>query len=272
MASLRDSGIPAFAAALGAGDLARVRSFLAEDYFGHPRAPGEPSQADRWAELLPAVRAAMPDLRIELDEAQLADAGPGDVGVRAVATGTHAGELWGSPGTGRPFRAELTLRFRRADGGWLVQCEDPPSAVITALRAVGVIPPADAMHIEPRDPIAPPEFLLKLGFTGLAADKPCPHLAEARVFEPSTSVCAECVAVGGFWPALRMCLVCGHVGCCDTSVNKHARAHFETSGHPVMRSVRLREAWIWCYPDGALFERRTLAALAEAAGSPLREV
>jgi Zn-finger in ubiquitin-hydrolases and other protein/SnoaL-like polyketide cyclase len=271
MVSLHDSGIPAFAAALVAGDLAGVRSFLADDYFGHPRAPGEPSQADRWTGLLPAVRTAMPDLRIDLEEALLADAAPEDVGVRAVVTGTHARELWGSPGTGRSFRAELALRFRRADGAWLVQGEDPPSTVIAALRAVGVIPPADAMHIEPKDPISPPDFLLKLGFTGRAADKPCPHLADASVFEPSTAVCAECVALDGFWPALRMCLVCGHIGCCDTSVNKHARAHFEATGHPIMRSVRLQEAWIWCYPDGALFERRTLAALAEAAGSPLRE-
>ncbi len=270
MASEPLSEIRRFADALVAGDLSSVRSFLADDYFGHPCGAGEPSQADRWIGLLPDVRAAMPDLRIELEPARLDDAPPGDVGVHAVVTGTHTGELWGSPGTSKPLRTELTLRFRPTPRGWLVQGEDPPTTMIAALRAVGVIPPADQMHIEPKDPIAPPEFLLKLGFTGRAADMACPHLTEARVFEPATHVCDECVAIGGYWPALRMCLVCGHVGCCDTSVNKHARAHHEATGHPLMRSIRLREAWIWCYVDGALFERRTLEALAAAAGTPLR--
>jgi hypothetical protein len=265
------SEIRAFADALVAGDEAAVRSFLADDYFGHSPAPDEPSQADRWAGLLPDVRAALPDLAIVVEPAAPDDAAPADVRVRAVVTGTHTGELWGSPATGRPFRAELALRFRPTARGWLVQGDDPPSAMIAALRAVGVVPPADQMHLEPKDPIAPPEFLLKLGFTGLAADKPCPHLAEARVFEPAVDVCRECVDGGGYWPALRMCLVCGNVGCCDTSVSKHAGAHFEATGHPLMRSIRLREGWIWCYVDGAMFERRTLARLATAAGSPLRE-
>jgi hypothetical protein len=271
MASPGRSEIESFALALERGDIAAVRAFLADDYFGHRRAPGEPSQADRWAGLLPDLLAAVPDLRIAAEESPLPDPGPGDVGVHAVVTGTHLGELWGSPGTGRPLQIDLNLRFRPTAEGWLVQGEEPPTTVIAMLRAVGVIPPAEAMHVEPKDPIAPPDFLLKLGFTGLAADKPCPHLSEARAFEPSTSVCAECVAIGGYWPALRMCLVCGNVGCCDTSVSKHARAHFEATGHPLMRSVRLREGWIWCYLDGALFERRTLAALAEAAGAPLKE-
>jgi SnoaL-like polyketide cyclase/Zn-finger in ubiquitin-hydrolases and other protein len=266
-----DAEVQGFADALVDGDLAAIRAFLAEDYFGHARGPDEPSQADRWADLLPAVRAAIPDLRIELEAVALEDAAAGDLGVHAVVTGTHVNELWGSPGTGRPVRLESTLRFRPTSQGWLVQGEDPPSAMIAALRAVGVIPPADEMHIEPKDPIAPPEFLLKLGFTGLAADKPCAHLAEARVFEPAVGTCAECVAMGGFWPALRMCLVCGSVGCCDTSISKHARAHRDATGHPIMRSVRLREAWIWCYEDAALFERATLERLAAAAGSPLRD-
>ncbi len=271
MTGQHGSGVQGFADALVAGDQAGIRSFLADDYYGHRREPGEPSQADRWIGLLPDVRAAMPDLRIELEPVLLDDAEPGDIGTRAVVTGTHTGELWGSRATGRPVRIELLLRFRPTGRGWLVQGDDPPPTVIAALRAVGVIPPADAMHLEPKDPIAPPDFLLKLGFTGLAADKPCAHLDEARVFEPATSVCAECVAIDGNWPALRMCLVCGNVGCCDTSLNKHARAHAEATGHPIMRSVRLREGWIWCYPDAAMFERRTLDRLAAAAGSPLRE-
>ncbi len=271
MATDRTPEIQAFADALTTGDEPRIRAFLAEDYFGHRRTAGEPSQADRWLGLLPAVHAAMPDLRIEVEPAPLEDPGPDDVGVRAVVTGTHTGALWGSPATGRPFRAEPTLRFRPTEAGWLVQGEDPPIAAIAMLRALGVVPPADQMHLAPKHPIEPPEFLLKLGFTGMAADKPCLHLADARVFEPTIDACEPCVASDGYWPALRMCLVCGNVGCCDTSINKHARAHFEATGHALVRSIRMREGWVWCYPDGALFERATLARLAAQAGAPLAE-
>lgn len=267
----RTPEIQTFADALVAGDEAGIRAFLSDDYFGHARAPGEPGQADRWVGLLAGVREALPDLRIEVQPAELDDAAQGDVGVRAVVTGTHTGELWGAPPTGSPFRAEPVLRFRPTEAGWLVQGETPPPAAVGMLRALGVVPPADQMHLEPKHPVAPPEFLLKLAFTGLAADMPCSHLGGARVFEPSTDVCGACVAVDGFWPALRQCLDCGNVACCDTSVNKHARAHFEATGHPLIRSIRLREGWIWCYEDGALFERRTLERLAAEAGTPLRD-
>jgi len=263
--------VAAFADALVAGDADAIRSFLAEDYYGHSRAPEEPSQVDRWLELLPDVRAAVPDLRIEIEERAIEPAAPGEVGVRAVVTGTHTGELWGSPGTSKAIQIELALRFRPSDRGWLVQGDDPPPAAIAALRVVGVIPPADQMHLPPMDPIAPPEFLLKLGFTGQAADKPCAHLGDARVFVPSTDACAECLAIDSYWPALRMCLVCGEVGCCDTSLNRHLRAHAAATGHALMRSIRLREGWMWCYVDGALFERATLERLAAAAGSPIAE-
>jgi hypothetical protein len=271
MATDRIPEIQAFADAVVAGDERGIRAFLSEDYFGHARGPGEPSQADRWVGLLGDIRAALPDLRIQVETAPLDEAAPGDVGVRAVITGTHTGGLWGAPATGNAFRADPVLRLRPTDAGWLVQGEAPPPAAIGMLRALGVVPPADEMHLEPKHPVAPPEFLLKLGFTGQAADKPCSHLADARVFEPSTDVCAECTATGGYWPALRMCLTCGNVACCDTSISKHARAHFEATGHPLMRSIRLREGWIWCYLDGALFERATLERLAAEAGSPLRE-
>jgi hypothetical protein len=271
MTTDRTPEIQAFADALVAGDEAGIRAFLSDDYFGHSPAPDEPSQADRWVGLLGDVRAALPDLGIEIEPVELEAAAPGDVGVRAVITGTHTGDLWGAPATGAPFRGEPVLRFRPTETGWLVQGEVPPPAAIGMLRALGVAPPADKMHLEPRHPVSPPDFLLKVAFTGMAADKPCAHLDDARVFEPSTDVCQECVATGGYWPALRLCLICGNVGCCDTSINKHARAHFEATGHALIRSIRLREGWIWCYEDGALFERRTLARLAAEAGSPLRE-
>lgn len=81
----------------------------------------------------------------------------------------------------------------------------------------------------------------------------CEHLAAAaRESEPQplTKDCQECAEDGEYvWAHLRMCLSCGHVGCCDSSPKKHATAHFRATGHPVMRSVEPGETWRWCYVD-----------------------
>ncbi len=62
-------------------------------------------------------------------------------------------------------------------------------------------------------------------------------------------VCEECVKIGDTWVHLRLCLICGHVGCCDSSKNKHATKHFHAVGHPLIRSIEPGERWIWCYVD-----------------------
>jgi uncharacterized UBP type Zn finger protein len=83
----------------------------------------------------------------------------------------------------------------------------------------------------------------------------CEHLRdEALIAVPnSPDACQECVALGEHdWVALRMCVRCGHVGCCDSSPRRHAEAHFTETGHPVMRSIELGEGWRWCYLDGEL--------------------
>jgi len=77
----------------------------------------------------------------------------------------------------------------------------------------------------------------------------CSHLDQIEVEEPTGDACLECVAKGDTWTHLRMCMTCGHVGCCDGSKNKHATAHFETTGHPVIRSIEKGERWRWCYVD-----------------------
>jgi uncharacterized UBP type Zn finger protein len=83
--------------------------------------------------------------------------------------------------------------------------------------------------------------------------KGCEHLgAAARRTEgvtPSGPGCAECLASGSRWVHLRLCLSCGHVGCCDSSPNRHATAHFRATGHPVVRSYEPGEEWAWCYVD-----------------------
>ncbi|HET6933546.1 MAG TPA: UBP-type zinc finger domain-containing protein [Candidatus Angelobacter sp.] len=77
----------------------------------------------------------------------------------------------------------------------------------------------------------------------------CAHLDSIQVTEPDKHVCEDCVKIGDTWVHLRMCLSCGHVGCCDSSKNKHARKHFRHVGHPLVRSIEPGERWIWCYVD-----------------------
>jgi monovalent cation:H+ antiporter-2, CPA2 family len=77
----------------------------------------------------------------------------------------------------------------------------------------------------------------------------CPHVAQIRPVTPRTVGCEECLAAGDAWVHLRLCLTCGHVGCCDSSQNKHATQHFHATGHPVMKSAEPGEDWGWCYVD-----------------------
>lgn len=85
---------------------------------------------------------------------------------------------------------------------------------------------------------------------------PCEHLSQvdsrlerAPTRQAYIQGCPQCVAAGTRWVHLRQCLVCGQVGCCDSSVGRHATGHFHATGHPVMRSVEPGEAWGWCYVD-----------------------
>jgi uncharacterized UBP type Zn finger protein len=78
---------------------------------------------------------------------------------------------------------------------------------------------------------------------------PCSHIDQINDVQPSANGCEDCLAIGGRWVHLRLCLTCGHVGCCDSSPNKHATAHFHTAGHPLVQSFEPGEDWVWCYAD-----------------------
>jgi uncharacterized UBP type Zn finger protein len=77
----------------------------------------------------------------------------------------------------------------------------------------------------------------------------CTHLDHIHKVKPSAKGCEECLKIGSTWVHLRMCMECGHVGCCDSSPNKHATKHFHKTKHPIMRSVEPGEDWGWCYID-----------------------
>ncbi len=81
----------------------------------------------------------------------------------------------------------------------------------------------------------------------------CTHLDQVREVTPSADGCEDCLAIGDTWVHLRMCLICGHVGCCDSSKNRHATKHFRDTGHPVMKSVEPGDDWAFCYIDKIYF-------------------
>jgi uncharacterized UBP type Zn finger protein len=79
----------------------------------------------------------------------------------------------------------------------------------------------------------------------------CTHLGDVEVLELPVEVegCEDCLREGGKWLHLRICLTCGHVGCCDNSPGRHATAHHHTTTHPIIRSLEPGEDWNWCYVD-----------------------
>lgn len=80
--------------------------------------------------------------------------------------------------------------------------------------------------------------------------KTCTHLGEIRDVVPRTPQgCEECLQVGDTWVHLRLCMICGHIGCCDNSKNKHATRHFHATNHPIIKSFEPGEDWGWCYAD-----------------------
>ena len=82
------------------------------------------------------------------------------------------------------------------------------------------------------------------------SDNPdCSHLDQIKDVSPDATGCSDCLAMGDTWVHLRMCMSCGHVGCCDSSKNTHATKHFHSTKHPIMRSQEPGEDWIYCFVD-----------------------
>lgn len=82
----------------------------------------------------------------------------------------------------------------------------------------------------------------------------CNHVALVEEVAPSANGCEECLKIGSPSVHLRLCRICGHVGCCDQSPNRHASAHFHATGHPVIEGYDLLEGWDWCYVDEEFFD------------------
>ncbi len=242
---------------LRSGDFEALRSALADEYFGSTPGADDPPAADRVADFVVALQGALPDLTASLD--QIEERSDGTLNATLTVRGTHEGNLFGAPGSGDTIEWTTPVTFRRVGERFAVRIDDMPTPQrVGLIRRLHLVNPADEMDKPPRYPVAMPEFLLRLVFTGEAGDRPCSHLDQITVTEPTTDVCQDCVGAGDIWPVLRMCLICGYVGCCDTSKNRHMAQHYQETGHPIFRSIHRDEGWIWCYADDAFFGKSTL--------------
>jgi len=82
----------------------------------------------------------------------------------------------------------------------------------------------------------------------------CKHLNQIQQVTPSARGCEDCLRIGDTWVHLRLCMTCGHVGCCDQSKNKHATRHYRATKHPLLRSLEPGDTWIYCYIDRLLMQ------------------
>ena len=107
-------------------------------------------------------------------------------------------------------------------------------------RPISQLTTGGDLHISPTD-----AFFSKMEDPNM----PCGHLSHIRSVAAGTLGCEECLEAGQKWVHLRVCRECGHVGCCDNSVGKHATGHFKETGHPIIEGFDPPEGWGYCYVD-----------------------
>lgn len=245
-----------FLTELNQGNIESVRQYMAADYFNYAPPEDEPKAFDSYFSIISALKAAMSDLHFEMENL----ISEGDL-IRGVLkmSGTTDGPLWGAPATNKTASWTVNVSIKTLNGRFAINFDGVTvPELIGTLRQIDMMPPADKMDRPHKYPVKIPETLLQVLFNGSMAEKKCEHLDEIKVSGTDQDVCEQCVAQGDVWPALRMCLICGFVGCCDTSKNKHMKQHYEVTGHPIFRSIRLDEGWGWCYDHNAFFSSRRL--------------
>lgn len=243
-----------FVNAFNRGDVTAATNLLTTNFFEYVPQQGEQTQPEAFQQVGSDLRAAMPDLRITLDN--VTSDGETLRG-KMNAHGTFTNSLWNIPANGRSGDFAATFVARYENGKMALRWQDV--ILVEILRAMGLAPTPENAHRKP--PFVPqqPEIILRLAWNGMRLqEKPCSHLDHIKVIEPALDYCADCAKTGDEYPALRMCTECGYVGCCDLSVNKHMKKHCEETGHPIMRSIQPGEAWLWCYPDAAFLSSRHL--------------
>ena len=237
-------------------DLAVIDRYLDRDFFNYSPQDNEETAIDITHQFIGDFLNAFPDLEMYISDIE--EDGDNLI-LNLSASGTRQNDLWGAPGSGKKvqWNSSVTCRFSRDKFAYKWKELSMPE-ILDVMRDAGIVPPPEDMDKPPEYPIILPEFLLKVLFTGQVAEKECSHLDMIQVVKPDTDVCRDCIALGDVWPALRMCLICGYVGCCDTSKNKLMKRHITQSGHALFRSIRLDESWVWCNEDAAFFSGKIL--------------
>lgn len=105
------------------------------------------------------------------------------------------------------------------------------------------------MDTQPKRKMPTGEALRKQVWSGRKDAEDCTHRDQIQAVDPSSDGCEACLAMNDRWIHLRLCLTCGHVGCCNDSKNKHASKHFQSTGHPLVKPMEEGEDWLWCYAD-----------------------
>ncbi len=145
-------------------------------------------------------------------------------------------------------------------GGYAALLHQPkagePPPVTCQLKAIGLMQcqttqPEDALPVAVAANTGEIDTEQTVLFIPTSIERTCRHLDEIRPVVPSARGCEECLATGDTWVHLRLCLTCGHVGCCDSSPNRHASAHHHQMSHPLIKSLTPGEEWGWCYEDEA---------------------
>jgi Na+/H+ antiporter len=227
------------------------------------RVEGPDPAQDALQEALVQQRSAQAGLE-RLGEAQRATDPPDVVGSLQDWGERVANAAWERLGSTNALRETPASAFQRLRLAML----EAERQVVAEVRRDGSVPSDLVERVLER--IDQEEAMLT-GFStgaGEAVDNPeavqlvapfggaCEHLRERpAVIVPQSRLdaCPDCLAIGDHnWVHLRMCLDCGHVGCCDSSPNRHADAHYHATDHPVMRSIELGESWRWCYVDGEI--------------------
>lgn len=245
-----------FVEELNLGNIDTVRQYMAADYFNYSPKEHEPKAYEVFFSIVSDLKTAMSDLHIELVD--LNTEGNLATGVMTIR-GTTDGPLWGAPATSKSASWRTDVSIRSVDGRFAVSFDGVTvPELINTLRQIDLVPPPDRMDKPHIYPVTMPEPILQALFTGQMAEKDCDHLQDIQVYETDVDICKQCVARGDVWPALRLCLICGFVGCCDASKNKHMKQHYEQTGHCIFRSIRLDEGWGWCYEHDAFFASRHL--------------
>ncbi len=148
--------------------------------------------------------------------------------------------------------ADVTQNSRLQVGDELVICGDTEafarnSSLFRSTTGEDTSSTVEATDDADHSGIVDIEKVVKFMFDGHS--NACSHTAQARDVMPSARGCEECLAMGDTWVHLRICMTCGHVGCCDSSKNKHASKHYPVTNHPIISSLERGEDWNWCYAD-----------------------